>query len=203
MSLSEKQTAYACTDILSHIMEAYFTTTAETLPVQDHLIEGLARGVVEAMAIIEETPHNYEARAAFMWAATLGWSGILQAGIPDPSMPCHALEMQLSAVYDMAHGAGLSVIIPAWIQNAGSNHRTRVSRFIKAVFGLDTSSTDEMAEVFRQYYRRIGSPVTFSEAGFPTPDIDRLASLASRALVQRKMTDYTPKLITAIYRDCF
>jgi alcohol dehydrogenase YqhD (iron-dependent ADH family) len=202
MTLSTAQTAYACTDILSHLMEAYFTTPAERLPVQDHLIEGVARGTVEAMSTIMKRPADYDARAAFMWAATLGWSGICQAGIPDPTMPSHALEMPLSAVYDIAHGAGLSVVIPAWIEQAGARHQKRILGFFKAVFNAEPGALDAAATQLRHYYRTIGSPVTLAEAGVPNPNIDRLVALASRAFVQRKMTDYTEDLIETIYRAC-
>ncbi len=200
-SLPPRQTAFACTDILSHVMEAYFTTPAERLPMQDNLIEGVARGTVEAMETLLARPDDYDARAAFMWAATLGWSGICQAGIPDPSMPCHALEMPMSAVYDMPHGAGLSVVIPAWIRVVGERHERRIGRFFEAVFG-ETGSPEALAEALRRYYRHIGTPVTFAEAGTPSPDIDRLVRLASRAFVQRRMTDYTEPLIETIYRCC-
>ena len=201
-SLSTTQTAYACTDILSHIMEAYFTTSAERLPLQDNLIEGVARGTVEAMGVIQDDSENIDARASFMWAATLSWSGICQAGIPNPSMPCHALEMPMSAIYDMAHGAGLSVVIPAWIATVGERHLPRIQSFAGAVFGTYAETSPALAEIFRQYYRTIGSPVTFTEAGVSNPDIDRLTELASRAFAQRNMTDYTRELISSIYRAC-
>ncbi len=202
MTLSMQQTAFACTDILSHMMEAYFTTSAEHLAVQDNLIEGTARGTVEAMAVIQKNPQDYDARAAFMWAATLAWSGILQAGIPSPTMPCHALEMPMSAVYDMAHGAGLSVVIPAWMKCAGERHAARILRFVQVVLGEETRTTLEAAVALRAFYQRIGSPVTFTDAGVPNPDIEKLTELASRAFVQRNMRDYTTGLIEAIYRNC-
>lgn len=202
MSLSMRQTAYACTDILSHLMEAYFTTSADRLPVQDNLIEGTARATVEAMSAIQRNPRDYDARAAFMWAATLAWSGLLQAGIPGPAMPCHALEMPMSAVYDMAHGAGLSVVIPAWIRRAGERHLPRIRRFIQGALGEVQDTPPGCADALRGFYRSIGSPVTFAEAGVPSPDIEKLTSLASRAFAQRNMRDYTTDLIEAIYRDC-
>jgi alcohol dehydrogenase YqhD (iron-dependent ADH family) len=202
LSLSPEQTAFACTDILSHIMEAYFTTSATRLPIQDNLIEGVARGTVEAMAAIQSDPADLDARASFMWSATLSWSGICQAGIPNPTMPCHALEMPMSAVYDMAHGAGLSVVIPAWITVAGDRYLPRISSFVGAVFGTYAETPSALAEIFRQYYRTIGSPVTFAQAGTPAPDIERLTHLASRAFQQRNMTDYTPEIIAEIYRAC-
>ncbi|MBN1958351.1 MAG: iron-containing alcohol dehydrogenase [Desulfuromonadales bacterium] len=201
-SLSAKQTAYACTDIISHVLEAYFTTPAESLPVQDRLLAGVAKGVVDAMAIIQKNPEDYAARAAFMWSSTMAWCGICQAGVPSPSMPNHALEMPMSAVYDIAHGAGLSVVIPAWTRLAGEKHEARVCRFVEEVFGEKVHNVEAAAETLKTYYQSIGSPVTFAEAGVPDPDIDKLTDLALRSFVQRKMTDYKEELIRSIYQGC-
>jgi alcohol dehydrogenase YqhD (iron-dependent ADH family) len=198
-SLSARQTAFACTDILSHLMEGYLTTSAGHLMVQDQLIEGVARSTMESMAVIMETPTDYDARAAFMWSATMAWSGICQAGIPGAGMPCHALEMPLSAVYDIAHGAGLSIIIPAWMRVAGAKHEQRILRFGRCILGLEApGSIDEVADALTAYYRSIGSPVTCTEAGI-APDIGHLTRLALDAFTQRGMTDYTEPLIREIY----
>ncbi|VGO19875.1 iron-containing alcohol dehydrogenase [Pontiella sulfatireligans] len=200
-SLSLQQTSFACTDILSHLMEGYLTTPAERLLVQDPVIEGVARSVMDSMAVIMKNPSDYDARAAFMWSATLGWSGICQAGIPAWGMPCHALEMPLSAVCDIAHGAGLSIIIPAWMRVAGARHEHRILQFGRRILGLDNpSSVDAVADVLTAYYRSIGSPVSCAEAGID-PDLDRLTNLAFDSFKQRGMHDYTKELITDIYKQ--
>ncbi|MBN2719099.1 MAG: iron-containing alcohol dehydrogenase, partial [Deltaproteobacteria bacterium] len=147
-------------------------------------------------------PNDYDARATFMWSATLAWNGILQAGVPSPSMPCHALEMPLSAVYNIAHGAGLSIVIPAWIENIGDKHKPRISHFMKTVFGQDCQQPIRAGEMFRRYYRLIGSPVTFREGGIESPDLELLTDLAATAFAQRGMTDYSKEAIRKIYNAC-
>ena len=202
MSLSPTQTAYACTDILSHVMEAYFTTTALRLPLQDNLMEGVCRATTEAMASIISNPADYKARATFMWSATMAWSGIIQAGIPAPSMPCHALEMPISGVYNVAHGAGLSIVIPAWLEIMGEQHKARIAQFTKTVLGENCTHTIKAGEMFRRYYRLIGSPVTFKDAGIESPDLDLLTGLAAEAFAQRGMNDYSTDVIRKIYNAC-
>lgn len=198
-SLSLKQTAYACTDILSHLMEGYLTTEAERLLVNDPVIEGVARGVMDSMDRIMKNPSDYDARAAFMWSATLAWSGIAQVGIPAWGMPCHALEMPLSAVYDIAHGAGLSIVIPAWIRVFGEQHKHRILKFGQQVLGLEgVLAVEDVADGLVQYYRSIGSPVSCTEAGIDL-DIDRLTQLAFAAFEQRGMVDYTQEMIHKIF----
>jgi alcohol dehydrogenase YqhD (iron-dependent ADH family) len=202
MTLSPVQTAYACTDILSHVMEAYFTAQTEWLPLQDNLMAGVCRATISAMDGILKKPDDYDARATFMWAATMAWSGIVQAGVPGTSMPCHALEMPMSAVYDMAHGAGLSVVIPAWIAQATEGHARRIRSFFKTVFDVDVPGMTDAARILRAYYQRIGSPVTFAGAGVSNPDVAQLVLLAAASFAQRGMTDYTTERIQNIYEAC-
>jgi alcohol dehydrogenase YqhD (iron-dependent ADH family) len=199
LSLSPQQAAYACTDILSHMMEAYLTTSTPQLPVQDRIIEGVAHAAMESMRIILEIPSDYDARAAFMWSATLAWSGICQAGIPGWGMPCHALEMPLSAVYDIAHGAGLSIIIPAWMRVAGERHAHRILLFGRRILEVDANDVEEVAAALTEYYRSIGAPVSCTEVGIAEVDVDHLSELAMAAFTQRGMTDYSIETIQMIY----
>ena len=201
MSLSLSQTAYACTDILSHMMEAYLTTSARHLPVQDRMIEGVAHAVMESMAVILETPSDYDARATFMWSATMAWSGICQAGIPGWGMPCHALEMPLSAVYDIAHGAGLSIIIPAWMRVAGERHVHRILLFGQHILRVEAKTVERVADTLTDYYRSIGSPVSCTEGGIAEVDVDHLSELAMASFTQRGMTDYSLETIQMIYKN--
>lgn len=197
-TLSMTQTAYACTDILSHLMEGYLTTSAAHQPIQDRQIEGVALACIESMEAIMSDPQDYDARAAFMWSSTLAWSGICQLGMPNWGMPNHALEMPLSALYDIAHGAGLSIIIPAWIRVAGEPHAHRILKFGRNILGKECASIDEVADELVAFYQRIGSPVSCSEAGI-APDIERLTDLAYAAFRQRGMSNYTREIIQAIF----
>ena len=201
-TLPPQQTAYACTDILSHIMEAYLTTTAEHLPVQDRLMEAVCKGVMEAMAVIQKDPSDYDARAAFMWSATMGWSGICQAGVPGWGMPNHALEMPMSAVYDIAHGAGLSIVFPAWMRVMGAQHEHRILEFGRRILDVEAGHVDEVADALTAYYRSIGSPVTCTEAGIADFDVERVARLVEDAFRARGMEGYPLETIRAIFELC-
>lgn len=200
-SLSLEQTAFACVDIISHLTEAYLTTSAENIPVQGRMIEGLAKSVMEAMSTIMEKPDDYNARAEFMWCATLGWNGIAQAGIPQWGMPCHALEMPMSAVYDVAHGAGLSVVTPAWIEHAAELHKTRLLVLGKHILDVGTGKVSDVACALKSYYQSIGAPTTFSELGVVDPDIDLLTELSHTSFIRRNISGYSRDEITAIYRN--
>jgi alcohol dehydrogenase YqhD (iron-dependent ADH family) len=201
VTLSMAQTAYACADVLSHVMEGYLTTSADQLPVQDRQMEGVMLAVMDAMRVLQQDPANYDARADFMWSATLAWSGICHAGMPDWGMPNHALEMPLSAVYDIAHGAGLSIVIPAWIRVVGEQHKHRVLQFGRTVLGIDAERVEEVADALVGYYRSVGTPVSCQDAGIEL-DIDRLTELAFGSFYKRGMTNYTHEVIRAVYEQC-
>ena len=198
-TLSSVQLAFAAADIISHLTEAYFTTSAAELCVQDRLTESLVLSVMDSHNAMVADPGDYNSRAAFTWSAALAWSGIVQAGIPFAQMPCHGLEMPMSGIYDVAHGAGLSVIIPAWIKAVGKRHESRILKFGRNVFGRQCTSVAEVADLFIEYYRSIGTPVSFVQAGMPDPDIDKLAFFAFESFTQRGVSGYDPDVIKNIY----
>ena len=201
-TLSKKQLAFAAADIISHLTEAYFTTNADNLCVQDRLTESIVLSVMESHRNFSHDPDDYDSRAAFTWSAALAWSGLIQAGIPFAQMPCHGLEMPMSGVYDVAHGAGLSVVIPAWIKAVGSRHENRILKFGKNVFGRQCSTVAEVADMFIEYYNSIGTPVTFEQVGMTDPDIDKLAGMAFDSFAQRGVSGYDIDVIKSIYELC-
>ena len=115
-SIPIQYTAYACFDIMSHLLEGYFTTTASFSSIQDGFAEGMAKGVMTSLKIILKEPDNYDARASIMWAAALAWNGLANAGLEGAITPNHMLEHPMSALYNVAHGAGLSIVMPAWLR---------------------------------------------------------------------------------------
>ncbi len=110
-----------------------------------------------------------EARATIMWGATLGWNGLNIAGIGHFSMPCHMLEHPLSAIYDIAHGAGLSIVTPAWLSNHIELKSARIAQFAREVFDVKEKDDKKAAslgiEALKKWYHDIGAPTTFKEAG--------------------------------------
>lgn len=201
-TLSLKMTAYACTDIISHLTESYFTTGADELPLHGRVIEGLVKAVMDAMQIIMKEPDDYDARASFMWTATLAWSGIVQAGIPNWGMPCHALEMSVSGYHDTAHGVGLSILTPSWLKHAETMHRTRILEFGRNILGVDTGNVDDVIEALKVFYGSIGVPVTFSQAGINNPEIEIMTDLADKAFKSRGIPGYSRDAIRTIYNNC-
>ena len=105
-SLSPFQTGCGVVDMMSHIMERYFSNTPH-VELTDRLCEGLLCTIMEAAAVVFSEPQNYEARATLMWAGTLAHNNLCGVG-RQQDWGCHALEHELSFKYDIAHGAGLA-----------------------------------------------------------------------------------------------
>lgn len=200
VTLSLEQTGYAAADIISHATEGYFVTSAEALLPQDELIEGVVRSVVQAMDILVEDLRNLAARASLMWTATLAWNGLCQVGIPDMGLPCHALEMPMSGVYNIAHGGGLSIVTPAWMRAKADVHGGRLMRFGRRCLGVD-GDVEAVARAMEALYRRIGAPLTMSDVGVSAIDVSRLTKLAAEAFRQRGVAGYDDALISSIYSE--
>ena len=201
-SLSLKQTAYACADIMSHLSEGYFTTSAITLPVQDGYIEGLVKAVMTSMLKIQLNPSDYEARAHFMWAATLGWNELGTCGIPDGTIPCHALEHPISGIYDVAHGAGLSIVTPAWLKFRKNQIAHRILQYGKNILGIDTDSPDVVIEALEAFYTSIGTPIRFGQTQIESPDFEALTLQSMKLFNAWGIKGYTHDDILEIYHLC-
>ncbi len=203
-SVPLNDTAYACADIMSHLLEGYLTTTEHFSPVQDGYAEGIIKAVMEAMYRIQENPYDYDARAAFMWAATLAWNGLGQAGLGGAVWPCHMLEYPLSGLYGIAHGAGLSVILPGFLRFSTHTRHARILKFGTNILELDAEelTVEHVTEALVSFYRRIGTPSNFREAGITDPRWDVMADQVARIMAIRGVTGYSREDILRIYEFC-
>ena len=182
-TLPAYQTACGIVDIMAHLLERYFTNTQD-VEVTDRLIEGLLLAMVHEAPKVIENPNDYEARANIMWAGMLAHNNCCGVG-RDQDWASHDIEHELSALYDCAHGAGLAVVFPAWMEY-NMNHD--VSRFVQLatrVWGCDMdyekpeNTAKAGIKAFREFLRAIGMPQTLAELGGKAEDIPYLAHTAS------------------------
>ena len=177
MSLPPFQTACGLADMFAHLCERYFTPTKD-VALSDNLCEAVMRTVVEEGAKVMADPSDYQARANVMWAGTLAHNDVCGAGrVQD--WASHGLEHELSALYDCAHGAGLAVVMPAWMEYVHDADDARFARFARNVFGVGLGEPDAKAALegiaaFRRWLKSIGMPLTFAELGAKEEDIPLL-----------------------------
>lgn len=161
------QTACGSADIMSHIFERYFTQSKNT-DLTDRLCEGALKTVVENTPIVLANPENYDARAELMWASTLAHNGLLGTGrIED--WGSHKIAHELGAVYDITHGAAISVIFPAWMKYVYKQNIGRFTQFafrvweVDPCFGDDESIALEGIKKLGDFFKEIGLPITLKE----------------------------------------
>jgi alcohol dehydrogenase YqhD (iron-dependent ADH family) len=169
-SVPRSHTVYGAIDIISHHLEAYLT--GPTAPaMQDEFTETVVRTVMRATERVLARPDDYEARAELLWANALA-CGIFMGGRGAMRWDGHAIEHELSAAYDVAHGAGLAVVLPALMRWRAEREPARLVRFATTVLGLpriagegDASFALRGIDAFRAWCRKVGAPVTLSELG--------------------------------------
>ena len=178
MTLPPYQTACGCCDIMCHVMERYFTNTKE-VEVTDQLCEGLLRAMVAMIPRVMKDPNDYEARANIMWASSLAHNNL--CGVDrEQDWASHRIEHELSALYDCAHGAGLSVIMPAWMEHVMQHDVMRFAQFATRVFGcaMDFAHPEVTAKngiaALRALWKSAGLPLSFADLGAKKEDIPTL-----------------------------
>jgi alcohol dehydrogenase YqhD (iron-dependent ADH family) len=204
-SLPPYQSACGVADMLAHIMERYFTREPH-VEVTDELCEGTMRVILRnARKLFSGSMSDYNVRAELMWAGSLAHNNLLDTGrVGD--WASHGIDHELSALYDLAHGAGLSIIFPAWIQYNIKEDTPRLARFAAKVWGVDGAFYDyeqaalEGAFRMKNFFRSIGLPVSFKDANLP---VDRIPEMARRAVRFGPLGNYRKldeKDVEAIYR---
>jgi alcohol dehydrogenase YqhD (iron-dependent ADH family) len=198
--------AYSAVDAITHMLEPYFNNTEPDSRFQDRLVEGLIQTIMESTEIILKEPANYSARADMMWATTWAFNGLTSAGMGLISLPVHMIEHSLSAIYDVAHGAGLSIVLPGWMQYTLDRNARKLARLAREIF-LISEKDERLAAIagigqFKAWFAAIGSPTSLKEAGIPNEDIDKIAENAAVLAQVWQLKDYTREVITEILRQC-
>jgi len=205
-SLSPAYTAYSTVDIITHMLEGYFNNTEPDSPLQDRLVEGIMKTVMENTEVVLNDPENYNARANIMWSATLAFNGLTTAGMGVIRLPAHMMEHSLSALYNIAHGAGLSIILPGWMKYAVRTNPAKFARLGRTMFAIeetdDLTAAGEGIDRLQRWFSSIGSPTSLQEADIPEKDIDIIAANASILATLWGLQDYTKEVISEILYLC-
>ena len=182
-TLPAYQTACGITDIMAHLFERYFTNTRD-VEVTDRVIEGLLMTMIHEAPKVIADPNDYQARANIMWAGMIAHNNCCGVG-RDQDWASHALEHELSALYDCAHGAGLAVVFPAWMEYTMHHDVMRFAQVASRVWGcpMDFQNPEVTAKAgilaFRNFLKSIGMPQSITEFGGKEEDVAYLAHTAA------------------------
>lgn len=160
--------AYSASDIISHSLDLYLSASYLPEFIAEY-IENIVKTVIRTTEILLKDSSDYDARGEFAWAATQALNQSTFCGVEGNRYDTHFIEHTLSAEYNIPHGAGLSIIVPAWMKWQKSNLPDRFERFATKVFGVN--GADAGIEALINWYKKIGTPVTLKEGNIPESDI--------------------------------
>jgi len=184
-TVPRNQTVNGAVDIMSHVFEQYFSLTENT-PLQERFCESILQTVIENVEIALENPNDAAARANLMWCGTMALNGgQISVGMAN-DWASHGIEHEVSAIYDIPHGAGLAVIFPNWMKYVYEERVDRFVQYAQRVWGIDSAgkSDQEIAlagiQATRNFFTRIGAEARLADFGIGEEKLDRMAEEAVR-----------------------
>lgn len=208
-SVSAYQTAAGSADIMSHIMEGYFSRT-DDMDLSEAIQEGVLRSVIHNLPIALKEPNNYSARANLLWNASIACSNIPEYGKKSGGWVCHQMEHELSAFYDITHGVGLAILTPRWLRyilTKDASITPRLAKFARNVWGLSANSEAELAQqgicALHDFFKAQGIPMTFKEVGIGEENFEKMAlSAMASGRFEKAFVSMNKEDIIAIFKMC-
>jgi alcohol dehydrogenase len=194
-SLPWKQTLNGALDAIAHILEYYFMDESATATLS--IDSALLRTIMDMTDRLRHDPNDVNARANLAWCATLALNGISGVGLKGGDWACHGIEHALSA-FDpkIAHGEGLGVIFPAWIEYVSEQHPERFTHWAKEVWGAE--SVSQALKSFRNRIADWGSPTCLRDLGIRENDLPILSDLIMQTNRLGQIIRFTPLEIEAL-----
>ena len=193
-SLPDYQTSCGAADILAHLMERYFTNEIHN-DLSDKFLESAMKNVIAYAPLALKHPTDYRYRSELMWTGTLAHNNLLDRGrVGD--WASHDIEHELSGIYDIAHGAGLAIIIPAWMRYVYTHNIDRFVQFALQVMSVNLTLDDKdtIVEVaidrLELFYRSLGLPIRLTDAGIGIEKIDAMSTNAT--LTRETIGNFVP-----------
>jgi alcohol dehydrogenase YqhD (iron-dependent ADH family) len=207
-SLPAYQTGCGIADMFVHVFERYFTAI-KNVDLTDQLCEAIMRTIVSNAKRLMAEPNDYDARAEIMWSGSLAHNNLVGTGrVGD--FASHMIEHELSGFNDVAHGAGLAVIVPNWMKYVYKHDIPRFVQFAVRVFGVEENFQNpaETAlrgiQALRDFYTSIGMPATLTEIGIQEKDFQAIAEKTKKFDTAKGTTGnflpLTPKDIVEILK---
>lgn len=205
-SVPKKQMISGSFDILSHIMETYFSEPNED-NVSDDIMEALMKSVIRNLRMAIQNPEDYTARSNLMWDATMAENRIIKMG-KKCDFECHNMEHQLGAYTNCNHGCGLAVLHPVYYRHIYQAGLPKFVRFAENVWNIprDHRTDEELAlagiQALADFIREIGLPTTLKELGLT--DKTLLRPIAdSCGISAGSYKTMTHEEILEIFEECF
>lgn len=198
-TVSRDYLVYSAADIIAHSIEGYFTATVQPT-LHSRMVEAIVNTVIETTETLLDNPADYDARAEFAWASTQALNGLIYAGTAGFSYPNHMIEHALSALFNVPHGAGLSVIMPAWMKWYHDRNPAQFQRLARYVFGVETGQQGIAA--LEAWFDKIGTPTRLSQLNIREADLPAIIdNVLGNAQWFGIAEIYTRDVVTTILRN--
>lgn len=183
LGLPAYQTACGCADILSHLLERYFSDVPDT-DTTDYLIEGAIQALMLNAERLTKDPKNYAARAEVQWLASIAHNGILDTG-RSACWGSHRIEHELSAQYNLTHGEGMAIVFVAWCKYMAEKKPAKLAQLASRVFHVDLMNYSEteaayiLADTLDRFFKSMNLKTRLSELGITDGDFEEMANRAT------------------------
>ena len=183
-TLPEDQLSNGVADMMSHVFERYFTNTLHT-DLTDGLCETVLKTLMKNALLAKQNIQNYDAWAELGFAGNIAHNDLVGLG-RQQDWACHGMEHELSAIYDVAHGAGLAVLTPGWMQYVYRDNINMFVQFAVNVMGVEGSYQNPDAIVqegiarLREFFCKLGLPTTLSELGIGEDKLEEMAKKSTK-----------------------
>jgi len=207
-TVSKYQTSCGIVDIMSHTMERYFSNCPPT-DLTDRICESVLKAVISCGRVLMDNPKDYEARATMMWASSLSHNDLTGSG-RQHFLAVHQFEHALSGEYqEIAHGAGLAVLFPAWARYVYKLYPSRFAQFARRVWDVEDANDESAAlkgiEAMENFFASIEMPLKLREFNIPADCTGKLADLCTfdkqRTIPSYKELDYDD--VKNIFDSCY
>ncbi|MDR0930724.1 MAG: iron-containing alcohol dehydrogenase [Clostridiales bacterium] len=175
-TLPKNQIANGVSDMMCHIFERYFTNT-NNVELTSALCEATLRTIIANAPKLMQNPSDYNAWAEVGFSGTIAHNGLLGCG-REEDWATHAIEHEVSAIYDIAHGAGLAILAPNWMRVVGESNPDRMQKFAKNVMGVD--DIDEAINKLEAFYKSLGMATKLSEIDIDDSHFDEMVTKIQR-----------------------
>jgi alcohol dehydrogenase len=179
-TLPKYQTSCGIADMFAHILERYFTNEPN-VDLTDRLCEGTMKAIIDNALRLNINPNDYNARAEIMLSGMVAHNGSLDMGrLGD--WASHDIEHELSGVYDIAHGAGLAIIFPAWMKFVYKHDINRFAQFANRVFDIDINlnNLEETAlkgiKALEDFFTAIELPTRLSHVDIDDSNLEEMSN---------------------------
>lgn len=211
LTLPPEQLANGVSDMMSHIFERYFSNTPH-VDLTDALCEATLRTIMKHARRLRASPQDADAWAQIVFSGYVAHKGLLGLG-RQQDWACHGMEHELSALYDVAHGAGLAVLTPAWMEYVFRDNVPLFVQFAVNVMGVEGGFREPEAVAqegirrLRGFYKEMGLPSTLEGLGIGADKLELMAKKATKiAFGAQRPLGGLRKLgwqdVLAIYRAC-